>query len=500
MKRNMHRVTSVALLLLAGPAGAGELGVGDAAPALEVTKWVKGGPLDLAKAKGHQIVVLEFWATWCGPCVHAIPHLTQMQQKYADQGVVTVGVTSKDPDNALDKVEEFVKKQGAKMHYAIAFDETEKASKAYMEASGQMGIPTAFVIDKEGRVAWIGHPEDGLDGVLAELVAGKYDLELAKKKYALGKKINDAMMMGDFEQVAKLADEYLALDRHALAAWNAKLMAYMLGSDQPEKALATARQAVEVFAERPEQLAELARALVPPPMEDLAEEKPAAPPHEKEFKELALAAVTRAVKLAPASSDARSAQYLVLAAVGRDDEALTVAHEVVGLLKDNPAELSAFAMVLSRPDPKHRCNDLALKAIELAQAAEPDEPAHLQAKFHVLAACKQDLKAAEQIGRYLIEKAAGDAGRLNEFAWTLLTEEPLAGKFNSLALAAAERCHQVSGGTNWMYLDTLALAKFETGDAAAAIELEKKAIELCPSDASKPALQEALARFEAGKK
>ncbi len=97
---------------------------------------------------------------------------------------------------------------------------------------------------------------------------------------------------------------------------------------------------------------------------------------------------------------------------------------------------------------------------------------------------------------YLVEKAADDPGLLNGFSWAVLTEEPLVGKFNKLALAAAEKCNQASSGNNWTFLDTLALAKFENGQVTEAINLEKKALELCPDEGAKVVLQETLHRFE----
>src|SRR6188474_2613487 len=70
--------------------------IGDPAAALSVGEWIKGQPVDLAAVKGEKIVVVEFWATWCGPCRTSIPHLTELQQKFADRDVIFVGISDED--------------------------------------------------------------------------------------------------------------------------------------------------------------------------------------------------------------------------------------------------------------------------------------------------------------------------------------------------------------------------------------------------------------------
>ena len=66
------------------PAGV-TLKVGDPAPALQLDKWLKGEPVkELEKGK---IYVIECWATWCGPCIASMPHVTKMQAKFKDKGV-----------------------------------------------------------------------------------------------------------------------------------------------------------------------------------------------------------------------------------------------------------------------------------------------------------------------------------------------------------------------------------------------------------------------------
>ncbi len=178
-----------------GPARATQLG--DPAPALRIAQWIKGKPVDLKAGKGKQVFVIEFWATWCPPCRKAIPHLSEIQKKYKDKGVVVVGITEEEPDI----VKPFVKEAGDNMDYTVAVDRDGTMNEAYMEAFGIDGIPHAFIVDKEGRIAWHGHPEVGMDKALEEIVGGKYDLEAARRE-------DKARRLGNeyFELLAK-ADE-----------------------------------------------------------------------------------------------------------------------------------------------------------------------------------------------------------------------------------------------------------------------------------------------------
>src|SRR5688572_11521609 len=89
------------------------LKVGDAAPALAPSKWVKGEPI--AKFETGKIYVVEFWATWCGPCITSIPHITELQKKNPSVAFIGMNCMEHEPS----KVAGFVEKMGEKMGYRV---------------------------------------------------------------------------------------------------------------------------------------------------------------------------------------------------------------------------------------------------------------------------------------------------------------------------------------------------------------------------------------------
>lgn len=208
--RHVLCVMACAFFVLVSPSSGWALEIGDQAPPLKIQEWVKGQAVDLDGLKGKKVVVLEFWATWCGPCRASIPHLSKLQRKY-DGALVVIGATSKDPRNSLDKVRDFVKSQGKKMGYTVAFDDGEATTNAYMRAMDARGIPTAFVIDLDGKLAWMGHPLSGLDEIVEQAIEGKLDLALIKKVNKVKRKISLAIELEDWTGAIEALDRYLDL-------------------------------------------------------------------------------------------------------------------------------------------------------------------------------------------------------------------------------------------------------------------------------------------------
>ena len=212
MKTLFTKLLSLATVLpFATAISAAELG--EPAAPLEISEWIKGEPVDLVAVKGKKIVVVEFWATWCGPCRVSIPHLTEMQKKYAKRDVIFVGVS----DETSAKVKPFVDSMGEKMDYTVALDKEGKTSAGYMERYGVNGIPHAFVVDKEGRIAWQGHPMSGLERVLEQMAANTFNLAAEKKRDGALRKIQEyfemAMKGEDDATLDKLGAQIAALDK-----------------------------------------------------------------------------------------------------------------------------------------------------------------------------------------------------------------------------------------------------------------------------------------------
>lgn len=171
------------------PAKEATLKVGSKAPAITADKWVKGA--EIKSFESGKVYVVEFWATWCPPCVKSIPHLTELQKTHKE--VTVIGMASSEhksadgPDKRLEKVEKFVAAKGDEMNYTVAYDANRAMSKDWMQAAGQSGIPTAFVVGGDGKIVWIGNPlstEKMTDAVEKALKDAKPDSATADPKPA----------------------------------------------------------------------------------------------------------------------------------------------------------------------------------------------------------------------------------------------------------------------------------------------------------------------------
>jgi uncharacterized protein (TIGR03435 family) len=138
---------------------------GEAPPplGLESILQAPSGPLPSWEALRGKVVVLEFWATWCGPCIAAIPHLNELADKFKDQPVQFIAIT----DEAEKVVTPFLRKKP--LHAWIGLDTDKSMFKDY----GVTGIPHTVVVDQKGIIAAITYPTSLTEEHLKDLLAGK---------------------------------------------------------------------------------------------------------------------------------------------------------------------------------------------------------------------------------------------------------------------------------------------------------------------------------------
>lgn len=221
---------------------AGSPKIGDKAPAVRVAKWITRKPPALPgeKKADNKVFLVEFWATWCPPCLKSIPHLSKLHEKHLKDGLVILGISNEE----TEVIETFIEKK-MKMPYFVGQDDEMRTTEAW--ADDVKTIPHAFLVDKTGVVVWSGNPLGDaavMDQVIQEVLADKFDAKAAQKTAAADRKYREleldlqaAYTAQDKEKIFKTVDRMIALKPQTLKAYLSKrffLMAFDRKDELPD--------------------------------------------------------------------------------------------------------------------------------------------------------------------------------------------------------------------------------------------------------------------------
>ncbi|QDU32001.1 Thiol-disulfide oxidoreductase ResA [Poriferisphaera corsica] len=210
IKRVIVMVCVVALMLGVGVKSEAAVKKGDK-PTFTFTT-LQRKKVSLESLRGN-IVIIDFWATWCPPCIEAIPHMKAVNKAAQGKKVVLMGVSL---DSDRGKMARFVKQKG--MDWTHVFGGRSSREAAFF---GVNGIPSIYIIDPNGEVAWVGHPanmdaplrdvylkfQDQLEGSASEEVVKEVDEETIKAAIAQMGEARKLLEKGDFAKIFEVLSQ-----------------------------------------------------------------------------------------------------------------------------------------------------------------------------------------------------------------------------------------------------------------------------------------------------
>ena len=272
------------------------LSIGDDAPALTSPKWLAGNPVDLPAApttdqpqKPGQVTVIAFWSAWSSASREAMSVLGRLQHKFAGNGVRVAAICVWPRDKNED-CSTLVNKWSQRWPVSFAVDTSGDIARKWLDAAGRTTVPMAFVIDKSGKIAWIGSPFEGLATITDRVVKGTLNTDITTRQLSRTARLDEVAGKNMVPAALLLTEELMADDPELfgyLAGFKFRLLLRQFSS--PLQAFSFARDAMTThLKDNPEELNALANAALD---------------HKDRDVSLALDAARRAAKLLDTLND-----------------------------------------------------------------------------------------------------------------------------------------------------------------------------------------------------
>ncbi len=202
----MHYLICIAILLAGLARQESELTlllVGDEAPPLHLVSAEEKQPVEFEEQAPRPTAVL-FWATWSPQGREALAQLAALQERAGAESLRAIAVTTEPRGRVTAYMELHA---GAFGEVELAVDRERRTFTAYMLSAVEKDVPQIFLIDREGRVAWIGHPFDGFHTAVEAFLAGDWSLEAHRRARLLLLQARKAALAGDRETLITVTHE-----------------------------------------------------------------------------------------------------------------------------------------------------------------------------------------------------------------------------------------------------------------------------------------------------
>lgn len=349
----------LALAQVPAQPAASELNIGDAAPALRVDRWLVGPAVH--RFERGRVHVVVFVARWSPQCELSLIHMAQLQRAHNGLSVLGVAIF----ESAHVEVASWAGRIADFTTFPIVTDDVDPSRapregamvESWMDAAGEAGVPTAFLIDRQGKIAWIGHPLT-LDAPLERVIAGEWNTEEARrlrdKAVGSDRVLNRLLRRLDRSESAAEAarwlsevDALIAADPNARDVLNAKKLYILLETDEAAAVAHARATSIDVAeAPKPATLNGIAWALIDPDRRAGASDDAVRAAHE-----IATHACTRTE-----FEDVPSLDTLALATFlsGELAKAVELQERVIALAGDNASDAQRARLIKYRDALQHR--------------------------------------------------------------------------------------------------------------------------------------------------